>query len=373
MKILILSITAGQGHHATGEALRSYFVQKGFACDVLDTYEHIAPALKELIAQGYLISTARAPKAYGEFYRIISKKNRPSDSISITNILNTTLTNQIQDYIRDYKADAVIATHPLSACIMNVMRKRGLMDCPTVDIITDFTVLPLTQELTELDYFVTGTEMLEYSLEKKGIPSSKVLPFGIPIHPKFSVRGDKTEARRSLGLDPDKATILIMSGSMGYGKIDRSIAVLDDMSLDFQAMVVCGNNEKIKNKLEKMPLKKDFRIFGFVGNVDQMMDASDCIVTKPGGLTSSEALAKELPMILVNPIPGQEMRNTEFLLNSGAALYSTPTFPLDEAVYTLFSGAHRLENIRNAIKAVSKKDSTKKICEFIIDRINERA
>jgi len=199
-----------------------------------------------------------------------------------------------------------------------------------------------------------------------------MLPFGIPIKAKFSKSIDKYHARKQLGLDLHKLTILLMSGSMGYGHIDDSIEMLDKLDLDFQVIVVCGNNKRMYKKVKDLQTKKRFDIYGYVDNVDEMMDAADCIITKPGGITSSEALAKGLPMIMVNPIPGHEMRNAEFMLNNGLALFATKTFPLDEAVFSLFKHPERISFLRSTIELYERRDSTEKLCQFLVKKVEEK-
>jgi processive 1,2-diacylglycerol beta-glucosyltransferase len=210
-------------------------------------------------------------------------------------------------------------------------------------------------------------------MEKKGLDSAKMLPIGIPIKPKFSQRIDRLEARTQLGLDLHKHTILLMSGSMGYGRIDESIERLDRLNFDFQVIVVCGNNKKMYKKIKELDTAKRFDVYGYVDNVDVMMDAADCIITKPGGITTSEAMAKGLPMIMVNPIPGHEMRNAEFMLNNGLALYATKSFPLDEAVFSLLQHPERISFLRSTIEIYARQESALHLCNFLIEKYQTRS
>lgn len=372
MKALLLSITAGQGHNATANAVAACFESMGVECRTVDTYEYASPLLKEMVDKGYLVSTAYIPKVWGRVYRFSNRKIKAASTFSATNLLNQILTHELADYIQGYAPDIIVCTHPFAAAIVDVMKRKYNIQAVTAGIITDFTVHPYWEETSNIDYYITASEYMAPQLVRKNLDPKKMLPFGIPIHPKFSVKQDKKEMRRKLNLEEDKLTILIMSGSMGFGKIDRSIQKLDELDLDFQALVVCGKNRQMLEKILDMDLKKDFRIFGYVDNVDEMMDASDCIVTKPGGITSSEALAKELPMVMVNPIPGQEELNVEFLLNNQLAMYATKTYPLDEAILTLLQGEYHLENLRRNIRLNCKKDSSKKCCEFLMERAKER-
>jgi len=367
MKVLILSASTGQGHLATAKAVADQFTKLGVECAIMDVYAQISSLVNMTMSRGYLLSTTYVPRAYHKIYQMMDRVTEPSSKFSITRLVNNVMTREIHEAITGHHADVIISTHVLASCMLSVMRTNKLLDDTlTINIITDYTIHPLWQETANLDYFVVGSDLLSYGLQRKNISLEKMLAFGIPVHPKFSIRMDQVQARNKLGLDPNLRTLLVMSGSMGYGHIETTIERLDRLPLDFQALVVCGNNKSLYRELKQMRLKKKFLIYGYVDNVDVMMDASDCIITKPGGLTTSEALAKGLPMIMINPIPGQEHRNVEFMLNNGLALYATETFPVDEAVYNLFSHPHRVETIRNAIDVLGKCHGTTELCDFVM-------
>jgi processive 1,2-diacylglycerol beta-glucosyltransferase len=253
------------------------------------------------------------------------------------------------------------------------MKAHRWTDAVTAGIVTDFTVHPMWEETSSIDFYVTANELLEFQMMRKGLDPAKILPFGIPIKKHFSERASQKEARAALGLAPDKTTILVMSGSMGYGKIDVSLEKIDRLPFDMQLMVVCGNNSKMHKRVKRKKFTKRVDVYGYVDNVHLMMDAADCIVTKPGGITSSEALAKGLPMIMVNPIPGHEMRNAEFMLNNGIALYATKSFPIDEAVFSLLKHPGRLETLRAAIEPYAKGNAAEELCRFLVAQAGQRA
>lgn len=373
MKALILSISTGQGHHATGQAIQNAFNNQGVECEILDAYEYIEPILSELISKGYLLSAAYAKKISSKLYDIVVKKNKPLKKYSVPKLTNTVFAKDLRNYIDESKPDVIICTHVLSAILVNIMKEREWLaeGTVTLGIVTDFTVHPLWEEAGMMDYYVTPSDLLEFQLEKKGLDITRMLPIGIPIKPKFSERIDKLEARKQLGLDLHMHTILLMSGSMGYGKIDESIERLDRLKIDLQVIVVCGNNKRMYRKVKSLQTQKRFDIYGYVDNVDVMMDAADCIITKPGGITTSEAMAKGLPMIMVNPIPGHEMRNAEFMLNNGLALYATKSFPLDEAVFSIFQHPERISFLRSTIDIYARQNSAQNLCEFLIKKYND--
>ena len=257
-------------------------------------------------------------------------------------------------------------THVFAATIVDVMIQHHPLRAKTMGIVTDFSMHPYWEEVPSLDYLVVANEYMMQMAKKKGFNEKQILPLGIPIHPKFSKRMTKEEARRLIGLDETKPTILMMGGSMGYGDPKENIIGLDKLPLDFQIINVCGANVKGKEEIDNLTTEKTVLNYGYTSNIDVLMDASDCIIGKPGGLTTSEALAKELPMIIVNPIPGQEERNVQFLLNIGAAMAVTDLVSIEDIVTDLFSNPEKIDVMRNAIKLISKPNSTKDICEFVM-------
>lgn len=367
MRVLFLSVTAGHGHNQTAKAAMDYLKQRNVDCAMLDTYEYINPILSESIARGYLISTKFTPAVYGRLYRLAEKREKSNSKFSITKITNSVLTRKLVSYINEeYKPDVIVCTHIFSAQIATHMKQQRKIDCITIGIVTDYTIHPFWEE-TELDYYITANEQLNHQIIKKGIPLEKVKPFGIPIHMKFATELTPSEARKLLAID-DKTTICMMGGSMGYVNVLPLIRKIDALDIDFQIISICGNNKKLKGKIDSIAQKINKKIYnyGFVDNVDVMMDASDLIITKPGGLTVSESLAKRLPMILINPIPGQEDRNVEFLLNNGLAMNISKTFPLDEAIFQLLGNKWRQQHMKEAIQFVSRPYASKDLGDFII-------
>lgn len=363
MKVLLLTVTAGQGHNQAAKSLCEYLENAGIENEYLDIFEYISPVLKEALAHGYIMSAKRFSKLYGKFYRLAEcGGSRERRMLKITNNI---MARKLLSYIEDTAPDVIVCTHVFAALLISAIKHEMNPDIKTLGIVTDFTIHPYWEN-TDIDFYITASELLANQAEKRGIPADKLLPIGIPIQPKFSEKTDKQTARAALGLK-DKDTVLVMSGSMGYGKVGKVIDALDTIPLDFQIVSVCGYNERLKKNIDRKKLTKDIVNIGFSDKVDLYMDAADCIITKPGGLTTSEALAKGVPIIMVNPIPGQEDRNAEFLLNNGAALKVSKTFPVDDAVYQLFSNTVRLKTLKETVSFLGKPDSTRDFVNFIIN------
>jgi processive 1,2-diacylglycerol beta-glucosyltransferase len=341
-----------------------YLKERNVECEVLDTYEYINPILSESVAKGYLISTKFTPAVYGKLYHIAEKRERSNKKLSISTLINAILSKKLTGFLHEYDPDVIVCTHIFAAQIISYLQKKGTIRAKTIGIVTDFTIHPFWED-TDLDCYVTASELLTHQAAKKGIDVNKIAPIGIPIHTKFSKKISAFEARKLLGIK-DKTTIFVMSGSMGYGKVETVIQAMDSMDMDFQIISVCGNNKSLKTKIDEMETQKQVYNFGFVNNVDIIMDASDCIVTKPGGLTVSESLAKGIPMILINPIPGQEDRNMEFLLNNGLAMKISDTYPIDEAIYQLLNNDWRRSHLQAMVEKVGRPNATRDLGELII-------
>ncbi len=366
-KVLIISVKAGFGHHSTAQALIDFFKANDIECEMLDTFEYISSFLGDSIQDGYLSLTKYFPDIYGKAYDKLDKNNEELGRYSPLTVSSKVISKKLRDYVISYGADAIIGTHSYACMLVSYMKKKGYISCPTYGVVTDFTVHPFWEN-TKLDYYIVADELLNNQMIKKGIPKEKILPFGIPIKEKFSKKLSKQEARERLGI-ADKTTILVMMGSMGFGNIVSDMEKITALDGEFQVLCVCGTNEKMQKAVSSQVWEKTVKVYGFVDNVDIMMDASDFIVTKPGGLTTSELMAKGLPAILVNPIPGQEDRNMEFLVNSGAGIMITKTFPLDEAINLLMKNEWRVEMMKESVSHLGKPDATKKLCEFIMNSI----
>ncbi len=363
MKGLIFSITAGQGHNQTAKVMAEALENNGVKCKYMDVYEYIHPRLSESLSKLYLMSTKSVPKIYGGGYRMLEKKD-PYNGKVLPKLTNILLARKLLKMIREESPDFIICTHVFAALLVTYLMDHMDRNIRTIGIVTDFTIHPFWED-TCLDDYVIASDLLIHQGVQKGIPEEKFRPFGIPIDPKFAK--EMTKEKACLALDiPVKKTVLVMSGSMGFGNVLDEIKEIAALPLDFQIITICGNNKKLKEQIDRLKTDKAIYNFGYVNNVDVFMDAADCIVTKPGGLTTSEALAKNLPMLMNNPVPGQEDRNVEFLLNAGAAMKISKTFPLDEALYQLFSNEERLEVLNRAISSLRKPDSTMDLVRYIL-------
>lgn len=372
MRVLLLSVTAGFGHHATAKAVSDRLKARGAVVETIDVYEVINRFIKETIDKGYLFSSKHTKELYRLFYSLAENHGQSywSGAFQLINLINDLGAKKFARCIDDFAPDAIICTHIFAAQLVNELKQRELVHVPTYGICTDYTLHPFWENVPHIEYVVIASELLIHRCVQRGVERSRLLPLGIPVHPKFNEPVTREDAAAALGIDPARPTILMMGGSMGYANNRKTIERLSLLGIPFQLLVVCGNNKKgyaqLEKQIEEYPGPCTILPYGFVDNIDVMMSASDCIITKPGGLTVSEALARHLPMLLVDPIPGHEERNIEFLLNNGIAMAVTKTFPVDEAVYNLFLNPGRLEKIKEVMAMVAHPDATERLVDCVL-------
>ena len=366
MNVLFLTVSTGHGHTSCARALEEYLKENGANTYFLDIYGYIKPFLSKAVSDIYLFASGKTPKLYGKYYdKEDMGKTKVVDAISK---VNNILKNKFKKFIIKYDIDVVVCTHIFAAQIMTSLKDS--VDTVNIGIVTDYTLHP-KWETTDIDYYVTADESLSYIAEKKGISKEKLLPFGIPTDKKFTVKTDKKKARKKLGFTKENV-LFVMMGSMGYGNLDAIIDEIDGCDIDFEVAVVCGNNSKARDMILAKNLKHKFHAYGFINNVDEFMDAADCIITKPGGLTVTESMAKHLPMILVDPIPGQENRNVEFLVNNGVALYVWNHYGLGNAINIFYNNDIRRGELLTALSRMAKPGAVSDLGNFILSSGKEK-
>ena len=255
MNILIMSVRAGYGHHSTGKAMIEYFEQFGHKCEMLDIFDYINPHLGNSIQDGYLLSTKYLSPSYGRIYGYLAEKDEPYNKHSIVSLLSNVVSKKLESYVYDFEPHVIIGTHSYAGVVMSILLKKKVCTCPTIGIVTDFTVHPFW-ESTFLDYYIIPNEFLSWQMTKKGIDEEKLLPYGIPVKKQFSSKIPKEDARKALGIK-NKSTILLMMGSMGYGNVTQAVDELDAFDADFQVICICGSNEKLRSELSHRTYKKD--------------------------------------------------------------------------------------------------------------------
>ena len=350
-RILIMSASVGNGHVTAAEALKKAFESRGLAREVRheDTLKFTNPLFRRLYGRAYIDLVNNIPEVLGWMYDQLDEPWKNEKRRLFFDKLNT---QPFVKMVREYKPDWIVCTHFLPAEIISDLKRKEKMTCPQAIVVTDFDMHALWLCRNFERYFVALDET-RYYLETLGFPSGKISVSGIPIDPKFAETKPKQELRKKYGLDPDLPTIILSLGGFGVGRIDDLIASLRKISTPVQILAMCGRNEELKAKLEADQDSPGARVVpvGYTREMDEYMSASDLIVGKPGGLTTCEALAKGLVFVIVNPIPGQEERNSDHLLENGCAIRSNNPATLGYKIEQLLRDPERMALMRaNALK-----------------------
>lgn len=323
-KVLVLSASAGAGHLRAADAVVAAFKKLNAAEEVLhiDVLLHTNKVFRNLYSKAYIEMVNKTPELLGWLYDALDKPWKNERRRLALDKLNT---RPFVKLLKEYKPDIVVCTHFLPAEIISWLKAKEKISCPQAIIVTDFDVHAMWLCHHYEQYFVALDETRVH-LEKLGIPQDKITVTGIPIDPIFSEQKDKREMREKHGLMQDRATILVSAGGFGVGPIEHLLQSLSEMKNQAQVIALCGKNEKLQKKLEKLsekisnPESVFIKPIGFTTQMDEYMSASDILLGKPGGLTTSEALTKGLVFVIVNPIPGQEERNSDHLLEDNVAI-----------------------------------------------------
>ncbi|KPU43648.1 processive diacylglycerol beta-glucosyltransferase [Oxobacter pfennigii] len=367
-KVLILSASTGGGHNSAANAIKEELVALGCEVSVVDAIESASPILNKIVSEGYEKSAKYVPVTYKAFYKISSGKSRKED---LDVLVRRIIGRKILHLVNDFKPDAIIGTHPFPMMALTRYKEQGTINVPVVSIITDYTAHTCYIQ-NSVDAYIVGDVDVSYILKNSGIAPEKIHPFGIPINSSFLNTERVNTVKKNLDLD-DKFTVLVMGGSFGAGSIKESLMELLSSRYDFQIIVVTGRDVKLKAKLDElveiMRPKKTVRILGFTKDVPELMTISNVLITKPGGLTTTEAIIKGIPMVIPYYIPGQEAENVDFLLNNGLALKTFKNYPLVTIIEILMDNPERLNEIKERMLKRSKADSSLKTAKLTLDLI----
>ncbi len=368
-KIMILYITERSGHHSAALALKRAFELKEPLCSVvcINAFRYAFPFVERLIHVLYLAVIKRVPSIWGRMYdnpKLVKRCRGIKDWVHSIAI------KRMNDLIHRFKPDIVVCTQAFPCGIVaeyknNLPVKNRLS---LIGVLTDFS--PHAFWVYEnVDYYMVACDESREMLHKRGVGYEKIKVFGIPIDPKFSINQDRSELLANFGFKDTLPIIMIMGGGHGLGPIKDIIYELDIAKETYQIIVVCGINIQLYNWLQNTRFKNIIRSFKYTDQIDKLMTLADVIISKPGGITTAEALAKKIPMVILNPIPGQETRNADFLIDKGAAVKIEQPQEIANLLKSLFETSRSKRFLNSFLKGsleLSKPNSSCDIADFIL-------
>lgn len=325
MDALILSCGTGGGHDAAAKAVSAEMTRRGHRAVLLNPYTLHSDRLAERINHIYIAAAQKTPLAFGAAYNA-AQLYRQLPFRSPVYFVNRYMTSVMEEYLSENHFDIIITPHLFPAEIITAMKHKGLVPPKTIFIATDYACIPFTED-TECDAYVIPSAGLTGAYTERGIPSEKLYPLGIPVHYRFLQQESRRKARERLDLDPRRKYILVAGGSMGGGRIQKVIRILIEEAAcrsDTELIIICGSNRSLFDKLKKNS-RPGVTPIGFTDNMAGYMRAADLFVTKPGGLSSTEAAVSRIPVIHVAEIPGCETSNAEYFSSHGMSRHCNAT------------------------------------------------
>lgn len=366
--LAVLSVSAGAGHVRAAEAIKAAAEAHfpAFEAVHIDVMSTVGEIFRKLYAETYLSLVENHPSLWGIIYKKSDKQKADSSLNRLRRAVERLNTRGFMAKIAELNPDRVICTHFLPAELLSRQRAQGAFTRPVWVQVTDFDIHAMWIQTDVTGYFV-ATDEVAFRLADRGVPREAITVTGIPIMPVFGQPPDREAAARELGLDLNKKTVLMMSGGYGVGGIDQLVERLLRLPGDFQIVALAGRNEALLASLQKLQATAPGRLFpmGFTRTIERLMAVADVAITKPGGLTTSECLAMGLPMIIVSPIPGQEERNADFLLENGVALKAYDGAGLEYRLTQLLRDPERLKAMAARARALGRPDAARRVLEKV--------
>ncbi len=360
--VLVFSAAAGAGHVRAAEALAAAFARKGIAARHVEVLKYASPFFKKMYSDIYVDLVNRQPGIFGLVYDAMDRPWKFAKRRLALDRLNT------RPFVRllvKERPRLAVCTHFLPAEILLHLRRKGILDVPVGVVITDYDLHAMWL-YRGVDWYFVACEETKVHLAALGVPPETIHVTGIPIDPEFAAERPKRDARAALGLDPGLTTILVSAGGLGVGPVDSLVRAIRGVRHPIQVAVVCGKNLPLFRRLSEMrdgghPMK----VVGFTTHMQDWMAASDLLVGKAGGLTSSEALARGLVLVIVNPIPGQEERNSDHFLEEGVALRCNNLPALPYKIDSLLADGERFARMREAVRRLARPNAAMDIASIV--------
>lgn len=367
--ILVVTASMGSGHNkaanAVAEAIkRKYPVNK---INVIDFMSTETAYFNSLVKDIYLKMLDHTPSVYEFFYKFTSDSTKGS---TIQSVFAHAMKKDMRELIKKYEADMVICTHPFPCAAASYLKQTGEINIPLITVMTDFCVHQFWL-YKNIDIYFTANDLLKKEMVNQGLLEERIFVTGIPVGYNFRVDYNRDDLLAKFKLEKDKPVALIMGGGLGLGGVKNALCQLERLKKDIQILVITGANVALWSEMNEYAQHSKHKIFvwGYSHNIQEFMSVATFLISKPGALTISEALTRELPMILHDPIPGPEVDNAKFVSDNGAAIWVKHQDTLDAIVREVLSDATILPKLRNNAKVLKKPYASDNIADVIANML----
>ncbi len=368
-KVLILSCGTGGGHNTAAKAIQEELISRNIKTDFIEYLEIIDPKLKDEINNLYIKSTHKNGKVFKKVYGLgkIYEKTKLKSPVYFLNSLNK---EKLYDYIINNKYDFVVTTHLFAAQALTAIKKEHHIHF--MQVATDYVSIPFWEE-TNPDYFVIPSKELEADFIEKGMKKQKLVALGIPVRKQFRDKYDKNEAKKSLNLDVNKKYVLILNGSMGFGNVKEITKKLLKNIEDVNFIISCGNNNKLFDVLnEEYKNNKRVIVLSYTNELGKYVASSDVILSKPGGLTTTEIANMGRPLVHMMPIPGCENYNADFFAKRQMSIKCDNIKQVVSSTKELLENQELQEKMIENQRKYIIQDTCEKIADIVMKELNKR-
>ncbi len=373
MKILILSCNTGEGHNSAAFAVADSFGNNNIECVVKDALAFWSPEKSKIISKGHVFLYRRMPKFFGMSYRFEENHPAKDGNDSLMYELVTKGCEALKKHLDSENYSAVLCTHVFSGMMITEIKKRYGLNIKSYFVSTDYTCTPGVSE-TRLDTYFLPHRLLAEEFSKNGINTDNMVSAGIPVRRDFYSKMDKVSARKKIGIRDAEKMILLTCGSMGCGPIKKLAEILSArLNKNTVLTIICGSNRRLYKALIRLNLPENIRVVGYTKRMPVYMDAADIILTKPGGLSSTESAAKKLPMIFINAVPGCETRNLDFFVSNGFAEHRESLEELALLVCDYINNNNKLTDMSQRLNIEFAECAADVIRDYILNDIKEVA
>ena len=367
-KVLIVYASGGMGHVMAAKAIEKVFQQRYPKVTVknINVIDFAPRWFAKSFVEGYNFISAKVPQIWGWLYQ---RYNDPTRKKLPAWLAQQAVEKKFISAVKAFKPDFIVSTHPLPMILISHSKHRDLIDIYSSMVVTDFGCHSLWVD-PEVNYYFVASEEVRRCLTTFQVRPEQIIVTGIPIDPKFNAVPDRGAVRRQLGLAADRFTLLIVGGQFSFEDLKKIITGVKRKNASVQFIVVAGRDQKLKKALEQAKLDRGdgVKIFGFVDNMEALMTASDVIFSKAGGLTVSECLARGLPLIINQVIPGQEEDNVSYLVGKGAAVKVSGVRGVVAAAVALAADPKKIKAMKQACQKLGKPNSAAALADFICRR-----
>lgn len=377
-KVLVFYGSYGGGHLSAAKSISSY-IEQTYGNDIevklVDCIEYINKYINKVSTEAYKELAKKAPWAWKHVYQ--NSQNGALSHISTTT--NKLMSYKLNLLLQEFKPDLIISTHPFSTQMCAILKKKNKIDCKLATVLTDYHVHAQWLVLYQyVDFFFVSNDQMKIDMINKGVDENKIFVTGIPVSERFLQDFNDEEIYKEFGLSPDKQTVLFFAGGefgLGRNTTFMVLKALIRMYKNLQVVAISGKNKKMNKKfldlVESTHSSDRVKIIEYTTKVPELMHISIGVITKPGGLTVTECLVSHLPIVIINPIPGQEEENAEFLVNNGVAIWIKKDDGIARSLKNLSRDIEKMKLMKQKAQELAKPNATENICKILVDEFED--